>query len=726
MPKERRLAAPPEIKLPSLELESTGTGLLGMFTRGPAMERNAARQAYRDAVALGMDPAEAARLYGPQIMGPGFVPPPTQAQRQAEHGAFYQSLAREMFPAPETREVPTGAYQVEPVLGPQGQRLETEVFAPRQYEPVPEAPGPFQGPFTATPTGEPIPTYRQVGPALQPYRREPIERQRVLEPEVRPEIFQPPTPTHAQLLATRPPSQVAMFEQAYPELLKRRQEAEEQQALAALGPAAAPGAPAAPPAAPAPGAPPAVEGAAPAALSPTARVEAAYEPVLQRLRANPRVLVSETGKNYLERYRKDQEAAEKAEEAQAKRATAGQVQAFQGVAQRRAEAAETAGDLDQATYWRGVAANPTQYLPQEKERAERAEKAEATRQRRDIFGQMADAETDPQRKQVYRLAQVDQKTAEEVGQMLAQSGKPVELKGQMYRYVQTPEGGLALERLPGGPPEEAERPTVIEGQAFRTVMTPEGPRLTPYPGAPTPKAKPWYGLSRPEAEAIRRDPSRSPEERRIAGEVADALQTGAERAAAAAVAPVGAAGVKWTAQEAEDISQSLATIKSLGELRQMVTARPELVGGPGGLYAKGRRVGEVLGVKSPEFQKIRAKSQVVASGLRRAMSGLAVVAHEGEYLKWIPDPLTQSGPELLANLEATEENTRRLLEYRVRIRQGDPTLPLLATPEGNKVLGPPGTPGAAPAAPGRAGGAPPTGGAVTPVPGGGTLRRLPD
>jgi len=440
------------------------------------------------------------------------------------------------------------------------------------------------------------------------------------------------------------------------------------------------------------------EGAAPAALSPTARVEAAYEPVLQRLRANPRVLVSTTGKNYLDRVEKEQEVAQKQEEALAKRDKAQADRDFRANMTARAAQARAAGDVEGESRYLDMAARPEDYRPITEKETERAEKADANRQRREIFGQMADAETDPQRKQLYRLAQVDQKTAEEVGEMLAQSGKPVELKGQMYRYVRTPDGGLALERLPGGPPEEAEKPTVIEGHAFRTVMTPEGPRLTPYPGAPMPKAKPWYdGLSRPEAEAIRRDPSRSPEERRIAGEVADALQTGAEKAAAAAVAPVGAAGVKWTAQEAEDISQSLATIKSLGELRQMVTARPELVGGPGGLYAKGRRVGEVLGLKSPEFQKIRAKSQVVASGLRRAMSGLAVVAHEGEYLKWIPDPLTQSGPELLANLEATEENTRRLLEYRVRIRQGDPTLPLLATPEGDRVLGPPGTPGPAPA-----------------------------
>jgi hypothetical protein len=150
---------------------------------------------------------------------------------------------------------------------------------------------------------------------------------------------------------------------------------------------------------------------------------------------------------------------------------------------------------------------------------------------------------------------------------------------------------------------------------------------------------------------------------------------------------VGAAGVKWQPGEAEELAGSMGTLKALGELRQMITARPDLVGGPRGAYAKLQRVGEVLGVGSPEFSKIRAKAQIVASGLRRAMSGLAVVAHEGEYLKWIPDPLTQSGPELLANIEATEENTRRLLEHRVRIRQGDPSLPLLATPQGDVPLG---------------------------------------
>jgi hypothetical protein len=667
MPKERGKWLQPveQPRVPALALESTGTGLLGLFTRGPAEERNAARQAYRDAVALGMDPAEAARRYGPTIMGPGFAAPKTQAERQAEQGAFYQSLAREMFPAPETREVPTGAYQVGPPTGEY-----TEFFQPAQYEPEPEA-------FTATPTGAPIPTSREIIPSVegQPMRlprREPIEHRRapgggVLEPEVRPEIFQPPSPTHAQLLARQLPSQVAMFEQAYPELVKRRQEAEEQQALAALGPVAAPGVPAAP----APGAPPAVEGAAPAALSPTARVEAAYEPVLQRLRANPRVLVSETGKNYLERYRKEQEAAEKAEEAQAKRATAGQVQAFQRVAERRAEAAEAAGDLDQATTWRAVAANPTQYLPQEKERAERAEKADANRQRREIFGQMAEAETDPQRKQLYRLAQVDQKTAEEVGQMLAQSGKPVELKGQMYRYVPTPEGGLALERLPGGPPEEPERPIIIEGQAFRMGQTPEGvPQLVAIPGGPAPKApKAWYeGLTRPEAEAMSRDPSLSPEQRRQAGEVAKALQTGAEKVAQAGVPQP----VKPTQQSIGVEAERGVTLDMLDQMEQAVLDHPDWIGARGTVNAAKAYFGQA----PKDFAEFKANADTVyAQELHRLAQGALTPGEITRYGAFLPrisaDPREfQSSAQFMANMRVTKRMLRSLLGYHSALQAG--------------------------------------------------------
>jgi hypothetical protein len=641
-----------------LQPEQLGSGLLGLFTRGPVVERNRLRQLLAAEAAAGVDPAESLRRYGPQIFGPGFVPPKTKAEREAEEaarvGQQYQTWGAKMFPAPVTTEAPTGRYEVGPPLG------ETELFGPRQYEPEPEA-------FTATPTGVPIPTFREAMPSVEGRpmrlpRREPIERRPVLAPEVERVTTQPPAPSYAEMLAGLPAAQVPGFVQAYPELRKRQQEAEEQQALEALGPAAAP----------APGAPPAVERAAPTALSPTARVEAAYEPVLQRLRANPRVLVSKTGENYLERYRKDQEAAEKAEEVQAKRATAGQVQAFQGVAQRRAEAAEAAGDLDQATYWRGVAANPTQYLPQEKERAERAEKADANRQRRAIFGQMADAETDPQRKQLYRLAQVDQKTAEEVGQMLAQSGKPVELKGQMYRYVRTPDGGLALERLPGGPPEEPEKPIIIEGQAFRVAQTPEGTtRLEAIPGVAPKAAKPWYeGLSRAEAEAMSRDPALSPEQRRQAGEVAKALQTGAEKVAQAGVPQP----VKATQQSIAAEAERGVTLDMLNQMEQAVLDHPDWVGVRGTVNA-----GKAFFGQAPEgFADFKANADTVyAQELHRLAQGALTPGEISRYGAFLPrvsaDPREfQSGAQFRANMRVTKRMIQSLLAYHSALQAGRP------------------------------------------------------
>jgi hypothetical protein len=655
-----------------LQSEPLGTGLLGLLTRGPVVERNRLREMLRAEVASGVDPAEALGRYGPQIFGPGFVPPKTKAEREAEEaarvGRQYQAWGAKLFPAPVTTEEPTGRYEVGPSLG------ETEFFGPRQYEPEPEA-------FTATPTGEAMPTFREAMPSVEGRpmrlpRREPIERRPVLAPEVERVTTQPPAPSYAEMLTGLPAAEVPGFVQAYPELRKRQQEAEEQQALAALGPAAAPVVPTALPAAPAPGAPPAVEGPAPAALSPTARVEAAYEPVLQRLRANPRVLVSETGKNYLERYRKEQEAAEKAEEAQAKRATAGQVQAFQRVAERRAEAAEAAGDLDQATTWRAVAANPTQYLPQEKERAERAEKVDANRQRRAIFGQMADAETDPQRKQLYRLAQIDQKTAEEVGQMLAESGKPVKLKEQMYRYVRTPDGGLALERLPGGPPEEPERPLIIEGQAYRLGQTPEGtPQLQAIPGGPAPKApKAWYeGITRPEAEAMSRDPALSPEQRRQAGEVAKALQTGAERVAQAGVPQP----VKPTQQSIGVEAERGVTLDMLDQMEQAVLDHPEWVGVKGMVNVGKLNAPWILGKPPEGFADFKANADTVyAQELHRLAQGALTPGEIARYGAFLPrvagDPReVQTAAQFMANMRATKRMIRSLLHYHSRLQAGE-------------------------------------------------------
>jgi hypothetical protein len=505
MPKERRLAAPPEIKLPSLELESTGTGLLGLFTGGHARARNAAKQAYLDAVALGMDPAEAARRWGPQIMGPGFVPPKTKAEREAEYGTYKQSLARLAFPEPETREVPTGAYQVEPVLGPQGERLETEflrpptptgaydvepptgaytdIWGPRQYGPGPSyefAPelvvptygqpgeaygvrGPEPPPglpqaIAQGPVREPIEHRRAEPEVVQLPRREPIERQRVIAPEVRPEIFQPPAPTRAQLLAQQLPSQVRTFEQAYAELQEARKADVERQATEALAGRAPPGAPPAPGGpAPAPGAPP-TPGAP--ALSPTDQVEADYEPGIQRLRANPEYLLSDAGKNYLERKAKAMDIAQKREEAQEKRATAESVQRFRTHARQQGDAAEAEGDPERRDFWRAAEANPTQYLPQAKERAERADKAQAKRDQRDLFLGMRDAATDPRQKALFGLAAVHDDTAKEVAQQLAKANEPVKIQGEerLYQFVTTPQGETRLELIPGQPAPKAPEP----------------------------------------------------------------------------------------------------------------------------------------------------------------------------------------------------------------------------------------------------------------------------
>jgi hypothetical protein len=678
MPKERGKWLEPveQPKLPALELESTGTGLLGLFTRGPAAARNRARQQYWDAVALGMDPAEAARRFGPEIMGPGFVPPKTKQELAAEYGAYKQSLARQAFPEPETREVPTGAYQVEPVLGPQGQLPATEFFAPPQYEPVPEAPGPFQGPFTATPTGEPIPTFRQVGPALQPYRREPIERQRVIAPEVRPEVFQPPTPTRAQLLAQQPPSQVRTFEQAYAELQEARKADIERQATEALAQRAAPGAPPAPGVpAPAPGVPAPAPGAPPTpgapALSPTEQVEAGYESGIQRLRANPEYLLSDAGKNFLERKAKDMDIAQKREEAQEKRATAESVQRFRTHARAQGDAAEAEGDPERRDFWRAAEANPTQYLPQAKERAERAEKAQAKRDQRDVFTEMAKSAMDPKEKALYQLAAVHADTAKEVGQQFAQAGKPVELKGQMYRWVQTPDGGSALQRVPGGPAEEAEKPTIIEGQAYRTVQTPEGPRLEPYPGAPTPKAKPWYeGLSRAEAEAMSRDPALSPEQRRQAGEVAKALQTGAEKVAQAGVPQP----VKPTQQSIGAEAERGVTLDMLDQMEQAVLDHPDWVGVRGTVNA-----GKAFFGQAPEgFADFKANTDTVyAQELHRLAQGALTPGEISRYGAFLPrvsaDPREfQSAAQFRANMRATKRMIQSLLAYHGALQAGRP------------------------------------------------------
>jgi hypothetical protein len=702
MPKERRLAAPPEIKLPSLELESTGTGLLGAITGGHARARNAARQAYRDAVALGMDPAEAARLYGPQIMGPGFVPPKTKAERQAEEGAYRQSLARQVFPEPETREVPTGAYQVGPPTGEY-----TEFFQPAQYEPEPEA-------FTATPTGAPIPTYREAIPSVegQPMRlprREPIEHRRapgggVLEPEVRQEIFQPPAPTRAQLLARQLPSQVGMFEKAYPEILEARKADVERQVAQGLAEPAPPGAPPTPGVpAPAPGAPP-TPGAP--ALSPTEQVEAGYEQGIQRLRANPEWLLSDAGKNFLERKAKDMDIAQKREEAQDKRATAESVQRFRTHARQQGDAAEAEGDTERRDFWRAAEANPTQYLPQAKERAERADKADANRQRRNIFTQMADAATDPKDKALYQLAAVDQKTAEDVGRVLAESGKPVEVKGVMYKYVQTPEG-LAMVRLPGQPPPEA-------GDEWKKIKDRFGDDIaTELAGMPG--VDPGKVTSTEIAEANRR---------------LDLKKTARAKAGATTVE------IKPAPTERKEIATGLVREQVGAQVLDIIDEYPHMFGGIGGAkgYARGWLTWADVGTPEEKEAWTAAESGLgaLALALRHEMIGAGMTGTEIGYTKFLPDPTKQTGTQLKTNIRLTMENTRQLREYNERIRKGETGItvpPPVSTAEYLKRLrgvgqrpkpqGP--SEERTPPKP-----TPSEGGSVKPVPGGGTLRKLPD
>jgi hypothetical protein len=663
MPKERRLAAPPEIKLPSLELESTGTGLLGMFTGGHARARNAARQAYLDAVALGMDPAEAARRWGPQIMGPSFVAPKTKAEREAEYGTYKQSLARQAFPEPETREVPTGVYQVEPVRGPQGQPLETELFAPRQYEPVPEEPGPFQGPFTATPTGEPIPTYRQIGPALQPYRREPIERQRVLETEVRPEIFQPPTPTRAQLLAQQPPSQVRTFEQAYAELQEARKADVERQATEALAQRAAPGAPPAPggpapaPGGPAPGAPPA-PGAA--ALSPTEQVEAGYEPGIQTLRANPEYLLSDAGKNFLERKAKDMDIAQKREEALAKRAEAQSVERFRTHARAQGDAAEAEGDPERRDFWRAAEANPTQYLPQAKERAERADKAQAKRDQRDLFTRMADAATDPKQKALFQLAAVHEDTAKEVGQQLAKAREPVKIQGEerLYQFVTTPQGETRLELIPGQPAPKAPEPwKPIKEQFGEDIAT----ELAGVPGL-TPDTV--------TSEHIRQATER--------------VQAGKETRAKAGAAKVEVGvpqPVKPTQASIETKSGREARLDMLDEIDRDSAANPDWIGVGGWVNAQKAKAPWLTGPPSKGYVDFASKIDLFAGKeLRDMAQGALTEFEDARYGAYIPRRHTdlttpwkiQPAAIFRANVRTTRRYYRYMIGYHQALQEGKP------------------------------------------------------
>jgi hypothetical protein len=744
MPKERGKWLEPveQPKLPGLELESTGTGLLGLFTRGPAEARNAARQAYRDAVALGMDRAEAARLYGPQIMGPGFVPPKTQAEREAEYGAYRQSLARQVFPEPETREVPTGAYQVGPPTGEY-----TEFFQPAQYEPEPEA-------FTATPTGAPIPTSREVIPSVegQPMRlprREPIEHRRapgggVLEPEIRQEIFQPPAPTRAQLLARQLPSQVRMFEQVYPEIVEARKADVERQVAQGLAQPAAPGAPPAPgvpapaPGVPAPGAPP-TPGAP--ALAPTDQVEAAYEPGLQRLRENPEWLLSDAGKNFLERKAKDMDIAQKREEAQEKRATAESVQRFRTHARAQGDAAEAEGDPERRDFWRAAEANPTQYLPQAKERAERADKAQAKRDQRDLFLGMRDAATDPRQKALFGLAAVHDDTAKEVAQQLAKANEPVKIQGEerLYQFVTTPQGETRLELIPGQPAPKAPEPwKPIKEQFGEDIAT----ELAGVPGL-TPETL--------TSEHIRQ-----------ATEQVQARKETRAKAGAAKVEVGVPQPVKPTQASIATRAGQEARLDMLDDIDRDSAANPDWIGVGGWVNAQKAKAPWLTGGPSKGYVDFASKIDLFAGKeLRDMAQGALTEFEDARYGAYIPRRHTdlttpwkiQPAAIFRANVRTTRRYYRSIMGYHQALQEGKPVdearaqlkkameaeyqrataeaAKLEQTDEVKKERAEiarqakqvQGTPG--PGGPPPGGQAAPAGGARA-VPGGGTLRRLPD
>jgi hypothetical protein len=491
-----------------LQPESLGTGLLGMLTRGPAMERNRLRELLRAEAAAGVDPAESLRRYGPQIFGPGFTPPPTKKEQEAEQARQLQSLAGEMFPRPRVEERPTGRYEVGPPLGeaeflappePTGRYLvgppegETELFGPTRYaeqpetyrmlpeggiEPVP--PRPVLGP----PLREPIERRRVLGPELEPAlvpRREPIERRRVIEPEVEPVTVPRPQPTFAELLTSRRPEEVAGFLKAYPELVKAQEAERLRRAREEFYEPEAPGAPPAVPAGPgAPAAP------APAAPEPTAQARATQlraraQRRLDRLEQRPELLGTTEGKQHYELALKGFEAADKMEEEASKQVTRDDEVRFAQWAGSQADAAEQAGDRQGAIRWRILQRNPTQGAQWLKDQ----EAAAATERRGQVLRRLAGETDDPQLRQLYEVAAEDPKVAEMV-QKHTETGRPIIIEGRAYRVGRTPEGGERLVELPGGPGPKVERMD-IEGRPYQIIQTPEGPRVQAIPGAPPPK-----------------------------------------------------------------------------------------------------------------------------------------------------------------------------------------------------------------------------------------------
>ena len=196
---------------------------------------------------------------------------------------------------------------------------------------------------------------------------------------------------------------------------------------------------------------------------------------------------------------------------------------------------------------------------------------------------------------------------------------------------------------------EIEKPILIEGQPYRVARNAQGePVMQPIAGVPQKAAKSWYeGITRAEAEAMSKDPALPPERRQQARELADALQTGAEKVQAAGVLPP----PKATVASDEKAGERVIMMRGLDQVADIVRRNPDFVGGSAkpltaGKWATAYETWDPLkGVAAraaqipPEYDTFRANLGMFTAEKLHEMSGAALTPAEiKRYGAFLPSP----------------------------------------------------------------------------------------
>jgi hypothetical protein len=210
---------------------------------------------------------------------------------------------------------------------------------------------------------------------------------------------------------------------------------------------------------------------------------------------------------------------------------------------------------------------------------------------------------------------------------------------------------------------ELDKPILIEGQPYRVVRNAAGePVMQALPGVPQKAEKPWYeGITRAEAEAMAEDATLPPERRRQARQLATALQTGAEKVAAASAPP------KPTQESEKQAGERVVLSRALDQVAQMAMANPDWIGGSAkpltaGKYAAAydawdplKGVAALLANVPPGYDTFRANLGMFTAEKLNELAGAALTPNEiKRYAAFLPS-VWQSPERFMASIQVSRE-----------------------------------------------------------------------